>query len=143
MFYLIRYVNTKDKGPKNTWYTISEKPPRNDAGEIISTGRINEVNGVISYAEGDFPTYDLASQEIPDEFEEEKKGMFTDPRPIVPVSEWIKEDIPDIRIMEESVIDEYIAETIEDADIEGVILSGDLRSYILKLRAEKGRSVKK
>ncbi len=144
MFYLVRYVNTEERGPKNTWYKISSTPPRNvQTKEVLTEGLLGSVKGVESYGMGSFETFELASQQVPDEFEDEGKGLFTDPRPIVRVLDWIRDDIPDIKLMDPSVLDEYIQEIEEDADIEGVILSGDVRSCITRLRAEKGSPGKK
>lgn len=144
MFYLIRYVNTLERGPKNTWYKISNAAPRNTkTQEVLTDGFLGITKDVEAYAEGEFETFDLASQQIPDEYEDEGKGVFTDPRPIVRVLDWIKEDVADIKMMDESVLDEYIHDIEEDADVEGVILSGDLRACIANIRASKGQSSKK
>ncbi|PKL59723.1 MAG: hypothetical protein CVV33_06355, partial [Methanomicrobiales archaeon HGW-Methanomicrobiales-4] len=63
-----------------------------------------------------------------------------DPRPLVQVSVWLQDEIDDIYAMSESVIDDYIREQEEDADVEGVILTGDMREFVQSLRSGKKRS---
>lgn len=138
MFYLIRFVNTRKKGLKNTWYQVTREEPRTyDTHEVLVSGLLGTRKDIAAYAEGSFQTFDLAAQEIPDEFEDEGKGMFTDPRPIMDVAEWLSEETEDIKAMSSSIIDDYIREQEEDADVEGVLLRGDMRAYIQNLREKK------
>ncbi len=141
MYYRIRYENLLLQRPKNIWYKITKSEPSTyDTHEICVEGKLGTKHDVTAYAEGAYETFDLASQDIPDEYEDDGKGIFTDPRPLVQVSVWLQDEIDDIYAMSESVIDDYIREQEEDADVEGVILTGDMREFVQSLRSGKKRS---
>jgi hypothetical protein len=140
MYYRIRYTNNAAASPKNIWYQVTTKKPQiTDTNEIINP--IKEEGKAISASlEGSFITFELATMDIPDEYEDDGKGKFIDPRPVVSVEDWLSEDAADIIAMSESIIDLYIQEQEEEADIEGVILKGDIRKYVLNLRSLKKKS---
>lgn len=143
MFYRVRYVNALQQRPKNTWYKVTKSEPRTyDTHEVCVEGTLGTKQDVTAYAEGAYESFDLASMDIPDEYEDDGKGVFTDPRPIVRVATWLQDDIDDIVAMSESVVDDFIREQEEDADVEGVILDGDMREYVLSLRAGKTKAAR-
>ena len=138
MFYRIRYVINSKKTPKNTLYKITNSEPRNyDTHEVMSQGLLGDKKGTLAFAEGAYDTFDLAARDIPDEYEDDGNGEFSDPRPVVDVSTWLQEDLNDIREMSESVIETFIIEKEEEADVEGVILTGDMKAYVMSLRSGK------
>ncbi|HWQ65707.1 MAG TPA: hypothetical protein VN372_02435 [Methanospirillum sp.] len=139
MYYRIKRVNNLEKSPKNTSYEITRREPRTyKESTILIDGCLGTKNNITAYAEGMFATFDLASQEIPDEYEDDGTGIFTDPRPVITVADWLQEDIEDIRAMSESVIETYIKEVEEDADTEGVILEDDVKAYVHQIRTKQG-----
>ncbi|MFH0968224.1 MAG: hypothetical protein V1862_11135 [Methanobacteriota archaeon] len=141
MYYRIRFENISLQRPKNIWYIVTENEPRTyDTNEVLVEGPLGMKQDIIACSEGGYATFDLASQDIPDEYEDDGKGVFTDPRPVIHVSVWLQEDIDDIQAMSQSVIENYIIEKEEEADVEGFILTGNMREYIQDLRSGKKKT---